>query len=142
MLESLKQCVVFFKAMTLGRKSLIIQYYSLIDVPSLKEKYKYFLYLTFLFCVFKWSTPSEVLQSFRAEELWIAPPQFYELSRICRFPLLNDLHNFSIQRATEGCEQWLPIISKDGHSRVVSLLPGAACPSYLSPIQTLSHTSS
>lgn len=72
----------------------------------------------------QWSTPLEILHSYQAEELWIAPPQFYELSRFCRFPLLNDLHNFSVQRATEGCEQWLPIISKDEHSRPVSLLPG------------------
>lgn len=73
----------------------------------------------------------EILHSFRAEELWIAPPQFYELSRCCRFPQLNDLHNFSVQRATEGCEQWLPIISKDEHSRPVSLLPGAHRLSYI-----------
>ncbi|KAM7423859.1 hypothetical protein PAMA_000292 [Pampus argenteus] len=73
---------------------------------------------------FQWSTPSEVLQSYQARELWIAPPQFYELSRMCRFPLLNDLHNFSSQRATEGCEQWLPVVVlKDKH--YISLLPGA-----------------
>ncbi|XP_069030488.1 acyl-coenzyme A diphosphatase NUDT19 [Embiotoca jacksoni] len=72
---------------------------------------------------FQWSTPSEVLQSYQARELWIAPPQFYELSRMCRFPLLNDLHNFAHQRATEGCEQWLPVVSlKEDHA--VSLLPG------------------
>ncbi|XP_071345885.1 acyl-coenzyme A diphosphatase NUDT19 [Trachinotus anak] len=72
---------------------------------------------------FQWSTPSEVLQSYRAQELWIAPPQFYELSRMCRFPVLNDLHNFASQRATEGCEQWLPVVfSKDEHH--ISLLPG------------------
>ncbi|XP_023267782.1 nucleoside diphosphate-linked moiety X motif 19 [Seriola lalandi dorsalis] len=72
---------------------------------------------------FQWSTPSEVLQSYQAQELWIAPPQFYELSRMCRFPVLNDLHNFASQRATEGCEQWLPVVfSKDEH--YISLLPG------------------
>ncbi|XP_035508021.1 nucleoside diphosphate-linked moiety X motif 19 isoform X2 [Morone saxatilis] len=71
---------------------------------------------------FQWSTPSEVLQSYQAQELWIAPPQFYELSRMCRFPLLKDLHNFSSQRATEGCEQWLPVLLKDEH--YTSLLPG------------------
>ncbi|KAM7406331.1 hypothetical protein PAMP_000714 [Pampus punctatissimus] len=76
---------------------------------------------------FQWSTPSEVLQSYQARELWIAPPQFYELSRMCRFPLLNDLHNFSSQRATEGCEQWLPVVVlKDEH--YISLLPGADSP--------------
>ncbi|XP_060896989.1 nucleoside diphosphate-linked moiety X motif 19 isoform X1 [Labrus mixtus] len=72
---------------------------------------------------FKWSTPSEVLQSYQAQEFWIAPPQFYELSRMCRLPLLNDLHKFSSQRATEGLEQWLPVVfTEDG--AFISLLPG------------------
>lgn len=71
---------------------------------------------------FQWSTPSEVLQSYQAQEFWIAPPQFYELSRMCHFPLLNDLHNFSSRRATEGCEQWLPVVINDEHT--ISLLPG------------------
>ncbi|XP_040889782.1 nucleoside diphosphate-linked moiety X motif 19 [Toxotes jaculatrix] len=72
---------------------------------------------------FQWSTPSEILQSYQAKELWIAPPQFYELSRMCRFPSVNDLHNFASQRATEGCERWLPVVVlKDEHH--ISLLPG------------------
>ncbi|XP_070688655.1 acyl-coenzyme A diphosphatase NUDT19 [Pempheris klunzingeri] len=71
---------------------------------------------------FQWSPPSEVLQSYQSQELWIAPPQFYELGRLCHFPLLNDLHRFSSQRATEGCEQWEPVVLNDGHS--ISLLPG------------------
>lgn len=72
---------------------------------------------------FQWSTPSEILQSYQARQLWIAPPQFYELSRMCRFPLLNDLHHFAHQRATEGCDQWLPVvILQDQHH--ISLLPG------------------
>ncbi|XP_029354444.1 acyl-coenzyme A diphosphatase NUDT19 [Echeneis naucrates] len=71
----------------------------------------------------QWSTPSEILQSYQAQEMWIAPPQFYELSRMCRFPALRDLHNFASQRATEGCEQWLPVIcQKDEH--YLLLLPG------------------
>lgn len=105
-----------------------------LKVPTKSTKHKYSQCLTFPLCplCFKWSTPLEILHSYQAEELWIAPPQFYELSRFCRFPLLNDLHNFSVQRATEGCEQWLPLISKDEHSRPVSLLPGAHSPSYIS----------
>lgn len=72
---------------------------------------------------FQWSTPLQVLQSYQARELWIAPPQYYELSRLCRIPLLKDLHNFSSQRATEGCEQLLPVVvfKDEGH---ISLLPG------------------
>ncbi|XP_059179964.1 nucleoside diphosphate-linked moiety X motif 19 [Centropristis striata] len=72
---------------------------------------------------FQWSTPSEVLKSFKAQEVWIPPPQFYELSRMCRVPLLKDLHNFSSRRATEGCEMWLPVVlQKD--DPYISLLPG------------------
>ncbi|XP_010794703.1 acyl-coenzyme A diphosphatase NUDT19 [Notothenia coriiceps] len=72
---------------------------------------------------FQWSTPSEVLQSYISGEFWIAPPQFYELSRMCRVPLLEDLHDFSSRRTREGCEQWLPVISlKD--KAFLSLLPG------------------
>lgn len=72
----------------------------------------------------QWSTPLEILRSYQARELWIAPPQFYELSRLCRVPLLKDLHSFAVQRATQGCERWLSIISVDQQRRPVSLLPG------------------
>lgn len=71
----------------------------------------------------QWFKPSEILRSYQARELWIAPPQFYELSRMCRFPLLSDLETFASQRASEGCEQLLPVIlSKDTH--FISVLPG------------------
>lgn len=73
--------------------------------------------------LFQWSTPSAVLQSYEAEEFWIAPPQFYELSRLCRFPSLNDLHKFVNERAIEGCEQWLPVMTVEGLHNI-SLLPG------------------
>ncbi|XP_029000711.1 nucleoside diphosphate-linked moiety X motif 19 [Betta splendens] len=72
---------------------------------------------------FEWSTPSEILQSYQKQEFWIAPPQFYELSRLRRFPLLSDLHSFARRRAAEGCERWLPVgFLQDGH--YISLLPG------------------
>ncbi|XP_053722051.1 nucleoside diphosphate-linked moiety X motif 19 [Synchiropus splendidus] len=72
---------------------------------------------------FQWSTPAEVLKSYRDRQLWIAPPQFYELSRMCRLTRLDDLHRFSSERAVEGCEQWLPVLSSDGEGSV-SALPG------------------
>ncbi|XP_037310029.2 nucleoside diphosphate-linked moiety X motif 19 [Pungitius pungitius] len=74
----------------------------------------------------KWSTPSEVLRSYQAQEFWIAPPQVYEISRMCRIPLLNDLHTFSCRRATEGCEQLLPVLSLKDEQHTV-LLPGDSC---------------
>ncbi|XP_058639004.1 nucleoside diphosphate-linked moiety X motif 19 [Onychostoma macrolepis] len=74
---------------------------------------------------FKWSSPTEVLRSYRSKEIWIAPPQFYDLGRMCRFPALRDLHRFAWQRSSEGCEQWLPIhlVAPDGFA---SILPGDA----------------
>ncbi|KAJ7999354.1 hypothetical protein DPEC_G00193530 [Dallia pectoralis] len=71
----------------------------------------------------KWTTPPEVLQSYRDRDLWIAPPQFYDLSRLCRFPFLLDLHSFSTLRAAEGCERWLPVRMVSGKN-FVALLPG------------------
>ncbi|KAM8877956.1 acyl-coenzyme A diphosphatase NUDT19 [Synchiropus picturatus] len=72
---------------------------------------------------FQWSTPTEVLKSYRDGQLWIAPPQIYELSRMCRLTRLDDLLRFSSERAVEGCEQWLPVLSNDGEGSV-TVLPG------------------
>ncbi|KAF6731115.1 Nucleoside diphosphate-linked moiety X motif 19, mitochondrial [Oryzias melastigma] len=72
---------------------------------------------------FQWSTPSEILQSYQQRQMWIAPPQFYELSRMCCLPRLDDLHSFAYQRAIEGCEQWLPVTLLE-NEHYISLLPG------------------
>ncbi|RVE74726.1 hypothetical protein OJAV_G00024730 [Oryzias javanicus] len=72
---------------------------------------------------FQWSTPSEILQSYQQRQMWIAPPQFYELSRMCCLPRLDDLHSFAYQRAIEGCEQWLPVTFLE-NEHYISLLPG------------------
>ncbi|KAI4902721.1 hypothetical protein NFI96_025880 [Prochilodus magdalenae] len=72
---------------------------------------------------FKWSTPSEILCRYQDKELWIAPPQFYDLGRMCHFPLLKDLHNFAKRRSLEGCEQWLPV-RLPATDCYISLLPG------------------
>ncbi|XP_066513964.1 acyl-coenzyme A diphosphatase NUDT19-like [Hoplias malabaricus] len=72
---------------------------------------------------FKWSDPSEILSSYRDRDVWIAPPQFYDLGRMCNFLLLNDLHDFARWRSLEGCEQYLPVrlLATDCY---ISLLPG------------------
>ncbi|XP_051574164.1 nucleoside diphosphate-linked moiety X motif 19 [Myxocyprinus asiaticus] len=90
----------------------------LLDTPHTLEDEKEIVH-------FKWSTPSEVLHSYKSREIWIAPPQFYDLGRTCRFPALRDLHSFACKRSLEGCEQWLPIrlLCTDGY---ISLLPGDA----------------
>ncbi|KAL1271242.1 hypothetical protein QQF64_030258 [Cirrhinus molitorella] len=74
---------------------------------------------------FKWSTPSEVLHSYKSKEMWIAPPQFYDLGRICQFPALKDLHRFAWKRSLEGCEQWLPVHLKASDC-FANILPGDA----------------
>lgn len=72
---------------------------------------------------FKWSTPLDVLRSYISRDIWIAPPQYYDIGRMCRFPALRDLHRFAWQRSSEGCEQWLSVhmVTPDGFA---NLLPG------------------
>ncbi|XP_066493641.1 acyl-coenzyme A diphosphatase NUDT19 [Tiliqua scincoides] len=71
----------------------------------------------------QWSTPLEALELFKSQDIWIAPPQFYELCRLCNFPSLHDLHKFGSERALEGCERWMSVVlvASDGH---MQLLPG------------------
>uniref|UniRef100_K7G2E0 Nudix hydrolase 19 n=1 Tax=Pelodiscus sinensis TaxID=13735 RepID=K7G2E0_PELSI len=72
---------------------------------------------------FQWSTPPEAIELFKSQEIWFAPPQFYELSRLCNFSSLCDLHRFGSDRALEGCERWMPVTltASDGY---IDLLPG------------------
>ncbi|KAM6153337.1 acyl-coenzyme A diphosphatase NUDT19 [Erethizon dorsatum] len=72
---------------------------------------------------FQWSSPSEATESFLSEEIWLAPPQFYEIRRLENFASLSNLHKFCLEHALEGAEKWLPIIciTADG---LVQLYPG------------------
>lgn len=72
---------------------------------------------------FQWSTPLEAVELFNSGEVWIAPPQLYELCRLCRFSSLRDLEQFSSERALEGCERWMSVVlmASDGY---IQLLPG------------------
>ncbi|KAJ7311920.1 hypothetical protein JRQ81_006240 [Phrynocephalus forsythii] len=71
----------------------------------------------------QWSSPLEAIELFKSQDIWIAPPQFYELCRLYNFSSLHDLHRFGSERAVEGCERWMPVIlvASDGH---IQLLPG------------------
>ncbi|XP_069918625.1 tubulin alpha-3 chain [Oryctolagus cuniculus] len=72
--------------------------------------------------VLQWSSPSEATRSLISKEIWLPPPQFYEIRRLENFASLSDLHIFCLDRASEGVERWLPItlFTADG---VVQLLP-------------------
>ncbi|XP_059940080.1 acyl-coenzyme A diphosphatase NUDT19 [Mesoplodon densirostris] len=71
----------------------------------------------------QWSSPSEATESFISKEIWLAPPQFYEIRRLEHFASLSDLHKFCLDRELEGVERWLPItlLTADG---TIQLLPG------------------
>ncbi|KAF7687927.1 nucleoside diphosphate-linked moiety X motif 19 [Silurus meridionalis] len=73
--------------------------------------------------LYKWSTPPEILHSYRERDLWIAPPQFYDIGRMLNFSSLSDLHDFARRRSTEGCERCLPVIIRTSDCHI-SLLPG------------------
>lgn len=74
-------------------------------------------------CLPQWSSPSEATESFISEEIWLAPPQFYEIRRLQNFASLSDLHKFCLDRAIEGPERWLPITCLTADGRL-QLLPG------------------
>ncbi|XP_041451211.1 nucleoside diphosphate-linked moiety X motif 19 [Drosophila obscura] len=70
-----------------------------------------------------WRSPLDYLQACLRKELWLPPPQFYELSRFLNFRSLEELRQFAMQRAANGIVLTHPVMYKcnDG---VVHLLPG------------------
>lgn len=71
----------------------------------------------------KWCTPSSILDEHSTADVFLAPPQVYELSRMCNFNEFDSLRQFSAERQKFGVERWLPVMStyQDG---AVALLPG------------------
>ncbi|XP_040591427.1 nucleoside diphosphate-linked moiety X motif 19 [Mesocricetus auratus] len=72
---------------------------------------------------YKWLSPSEATESFLSKEIWLAPPQFYEIRRLETFASLSALYRFSSGYPLEITEKWMPIVllTADG---TISLLPG------------------
>ncbi|XP_062897678.1 nucleoside diphosphate-linked moiety X motif 19 [Mobula hypostoma] len=70
-----------------------------------------------------WMTPTEVIEHHQSEKLYVPPPQWYEIGRLCRFHCLQDLQRFSQDRSVEGCERWLSVrlMASDGFA---ALYPG------------------
>ncbi|XP_078092502.1 acyl-coenzyme A diphosphatase NUDT19-like isoform X2 [Mustelus asterias] len=73
--------------------------------------------------LYNWMFPSDFIQGYSSGKFFIPPPQWYELGRLCRFLCLQDLQQFSQDRALEGCECWFPIclVASDG---LAYLYPG------------------
>ncbi|XP_068116084.1 acyl-coenzyme A diphosphatase NUDT19 [Hyperolius riggenbachi] len=74
---------------------------------------------------FQWATPQETIEKYKSQATWLPPPQFYNLSRLCNFSSIQELHRFSCSRGLEGCERWLPI-TVHAENGVVHTLPGDA----------------
>ncbi|XP_034099398.2 acyl-coenzyme A diphosphatase NUDT19 [Drosophila albomicans] len=70
-----------------------------------------------------WHSPLDYLQSALRKEIWLPPPQFYELSRFLNFKSLEQLRQFAQKREVKGCVLIHPVMYKctDG---MVHLLPG------------------
>lgn len=64
-----------------------------------------------------------MLDEHSSADVFLAPPQVYELSRLSNFSEFDTLRQFSADRQRLGIERWLPVIStyQDG---AVALLPG------------------
>lgn len=64
----------------------------------------------------EWVSPLEMLEEHHHKRASLAPPQVYELSRICNFNTLKALKDFSRHRESFGIAQWCATITglKDG----------------------------
>lgn len=64
-----------------------------------------------------------MLDEHSTSDVFLAPPQVYELSRLCNFTEFDSLRQFALERQSDGSERWLPVIStyQDG---AIALLPG------------------
>ncbi|XP_023304206.2 acyl-coenzyme A diphosphatase NUDT19-like [Lucilia cuprina] len=72
---------------------------------------------------YAWKTPAEYLKAYFNKEIWLPPPQFYELSRLLNFTELEKVKEFAQKRSTEGSIVILPVQYKLKNGQV-SVLPG------------------
>ncbi|KAM7339842.1 hypothetical protein ACRRTK_000457 [Alexandromys fortis] len=72
---------------------------------------------------YKWLSPSEATECFLSKEIWLAPPQFYEMRRLETFASLSALYSFSSARPFDMTQKWMPIILSTADASIM-LLPG------------------
>ncbi|XP_023032199.1 acyl-coenzyme A diphosphatase NUDT19 [Drosophila willistoni] len=70
-----------------------------------------------------WRSPLDYVKLALDKQIWLPPPQFYELSRCLNFKSLTSLYDFAKQRSDKGLILFHPVMFKclDGS---VHLLPG------------------
>lgn len=71
----------------------------------------------------QWVTPTSVNEEFEKSNIFLPPPQIYELSRLANFTKHSNIKEFSIDRQKHGIERWMPvrISCSDG---ITACLPG------------------
>lgn len=55
-----------------------------------------------------WKTPDHLAEIFKKGEMWLPPPQAYEISRILNFKRIEELYRFAEEVSSKGCERWMP----------------------------------
>lgn len=71
----------------------------------------------------RWMDPvASIVEQVRGD-IWLPPPQLYELSRMANFVECDHLQRFAAQRQRRGVERWLPIIRPTSSGRL-SIYPG------------------
>ncbi|KAH8319195.1 hypothetical protein KR067_013394, partial [Drosophila pandora] len=70
-----------------------------------------------------WSTPIEFLQMTKLGEIWLLPPQIYELSRLMGVKTYTSLLDFAVKRSALGTTMFVPV-TYECEGRMVFVLPG------------------
>ncbi|XP_058448288.1 acyl-coenzyme A diphosphatase NUDT19-like [Malaya genurostris] len=56
-----------------------------------------------------WDTPSGLLRAHKEEKLWLAPPQFYELTRLSHMTDIEEIVHFAQNRNHKGSTLFCPV---------------------------------
>jgi len=71
----------------------------------------------------RWSDPVNAISEHVQGNIWLAPPQIYELSRMAHFENAKDLKEFASTRQRSGITRWLPVGKKTSNG-LMTVLPG------------------
>ncbi|XP_035905057.1 LOW QUALITY PROTEIN: nucleoside diphosphate-linked moiety X motif 19-like [Anopheles stephensi] len=70
-----------------------------------------------------WETPAALLEAHRAEKIWLAPPQTYELTRLSFIYDIDELARFATKRNRKGSTLLCPV-QYNAADGVIFVLPG------------------
>lgn len=70
-----------------------------------------------------WKNPMEYIESYRNDEVWMQPPQIYELSRLAGVSEIENVQKFASERNFKGSTLFLPVKHKCKNG-LVGVLPG------------------